>query len=307
MRLLCKLRQRAYARAAVRGDSVGLPAHLAKHLKRCEACHQEWSALERLTVHLAQSLESPEPTSSFQQAVWDRIKAPPAPPERAFVRFAPAAALLAFVTLLCILPWTIPPTKERSASLSLPMPSLPDAALQRYASAPTSRTSEAAKSAAPKALKPTRKRNVQTRAKPSPRATKPESRRSRRPRPSPRYLVRGAKERPSSRIAAADTKSPVASKIQWTTWGAWYEASGDYRLAAAAYRRSLEEKNDPSVEFAAGRAAECAGDLAEALDSYSRILNQTSGAKAAPEKGTLQWKDHLRAHREAAHSPCKAA
>ena len=77
--------------------------------------------------------------------------------------------------------------------------------------------------------------------------------------------------------------------MAWARWGAWYEANGDYSGAASAYGRAFAEKPDPDMAFAAGQAAENAGDVSQAVLYYTQLLKRPSDRKPLPEKGTSLW------------------
>lgn len=81
--------------------------------------------------------------------------------------------------------------------------------------------------------------------------------------------------------------------VAWTRWGAYYEYHGDYRSAEAAYAQALDKSRDPALVFSAGRAAECAGDVAQAVGFYTRILSQPSKTDNQPKKGSLLWTDEF--------------
>jgi predicted Zn-dependent protease len=77
----------------------------------------------------------------------------------------------------------------------------------------------------------------------------------------------------------------------WKRWAEYYESRGDYRAAEAAYASALEKSPDPNLTFNAGRTAECAGDVVQAVDYYTRILKQVSQTEHQPKKGSILWTD----------------
>ena len=92
------------------------------------------------------------------------------------------------------------------------------------------------------------------------------------------------------KVAAKAVLDPVTA---WTKWGQYYETRGDYWSAEAAYSRAVAKSADPSLAFSAGRAAECAGDVALAVDYYTRILKQVTQTEHQPKKGTMLWTEDL--------------
>jgi hypothetical protein len=105
-----------------------------------------------------------------------------------------------------------------------------------------------------------------------------------------RTRLRVAQRQPSpqqkpKRVAAV---SPRPTPAQWQAWGVYYESQGDYQRAATAYGNAYAEQPDTATGFAAGQAAESAGDVTQALVYYTQILKSAS-EKREPQKGTLLW------------------
>ena len=83
--------------------------------------------------------------------------------------------------------------------------------------------------------------------------------------------------------------SPEIRSHQWARWASYYETHGDYTHAADAYARAYSTLPTEGTAFAAGQAAENAGDVSQAILYYSQILRQSLKQKPQTEKGTFLW------------------
>jgi tetratricopeptide (TPR) repeat protein len=99
-------------------------------------------------------------------------------------------------------------------------------------------------------------------------------------------------------VSATKTYSSGRQPVSWEQTAFWYEYQGDYRSAAAAYEQAAPERPTDSVMFNAGLASECAGDVAQAIEYYARVLKherqQESQSKqdSQPKKGTRKWNEN---------------
>jgi hypothetical protein len=90
----------------------------------------------------------------------------------------------------------------------------------------------------------------------------------------------------ASRQREVATAGAADTKVTWAQWGAYCEMHADYRQAATAYAHASAQSGDPSVGFAAGRAAEAAGDVSAAVLQYSRILSGPAASTGADDDGS---------------------
>ena len=104
------------------------------------------------------------------------------------------------------------------------------------------------------------------------------------------------------RLAAGNVvaSKPAGSPVDYASIGSYYESAGQYDDAANAYVQAYAQSKDPDLAYAAGRAAEKAGDQSMAFEYYSRFLgdNAANGANKPAErstKGTQQCSEDYRA------------
>ncbi len=96
-------------------------------------------------------------------------------------------------------------------------------------------------------------------------------------------------------VSASKTHSAGMQTVSLDQIASWYEYQGDYRSAAAAYAQAARERPTDSLVFNAGRASECAGDVAQAIVYYARVLKHEREQEAQPKqdsqpkKGTWRW------------------
>jgi len=265
MSLLCRWVQRGCARRVVNGSPMW--AWQEEHLARCAACARSAGALGVLARALAGSLGLSEPSDSFTEAVMSRLDVRlPTTPRRWKARLAGWHALVGAVVL---------------GAVALTAPVRPPAPPPGRAGSPHSRPgpSVARTSRSPMRLAPA----------PLPRS-----------RPRPRHGERVHSRRlPRHRLLAVQPARPTptpapaqpADALVWIRWAGWLEAHGDYRRAAAAWSALHRAGAGPVAGFRAGRAAECAGDVQQAVEHYSQLLDPEPQPAPEQEKGTRRWID----------------
>lgn len=315
MSLLCWWKQRGLANAVVSSDTLDNYPHLQKHLQCCPECRSFWNEVRQLSRELNGLVEPLPAPDGFASAVWARVTTHPAPRRRSVGVLAPVAALSFCAALgLVFVPRTPPQPAELPAPAATGQRILPRKAPQvadvKKGTPPNPKNSSVelkGRSAAGK----NRLSGLQLDTQPVKAgfASGSPVLQGRAILPQPRWLLK--KDRPlfarrdrKQRMRVAQVKEAFTPKAapkqqgvsrstppkwaQWTRWGMWYEAQGDYRRAAAAYGSAYAENSDPDLAFAAGQAAESAGDVTEALTYYTQILN-CSQEKNDSQKGTDTW------------------
>jgi tetratricopeptide (TPR) repeat protein len=102
--------------------------------------------------------------------------------------------------------------------------------------------------------------------------------------------------RKRTRLAVIPHTRPLSPVRQWLTRGAWYESYGDYAQASDAYKQAFKYEPDPGIAFVAGRAAESADNVEDAVEFYANILSNHPSypsGQPSPEKGTNPWNEDL--------------
>lgn len=291
MNPICFWWRRALALYAAQERPLAEGSRLAAHLSRCRACRAFWRDIHNLAANLPRVCSAPAPSGDFTDSVWRRIDSAPRrhhPGVPAPLLAASAAALAALFGFLwwrtavpsnSEQPEPFPVAKRPQNGFSPGPSSVPGGVsrTQRVASAPSSSGPKKERTRA----SASRKRGAATTPK------RPSKDRIRR-RMMHRIRYAQTPVREMAKIASSVVPHEQAA-ARWQKWGAWFEIQGDYQRAAAAYQRAFEIQPDPEVGFAAGRAAECAGDISEALRFYSRILYPPSGSKERPEDGATRW------------------
>ncbi len=287
MNLTCYLIQRKLANEAITPLHDNSNASIERHIARCQPCRDRLELLQSLGNELRDCLSAPQPSSGFGDVTWDRLMAA-APTRPRFgalaLTFGASVLLLAVIALTTRTGWyqqsSAPTAIARSTETTKPNISRVAANNLRV---------ETTHSKIP---------TVSPRLRHAPRARKrmdTSIRRSiRRPNIRRQLLARDTAvsnvAKPVSKMLSSVSASSTRTAT-WTQWAAWYESYGDYRSAEAAYAAALAVKPDPALEFHAGRAAECAGDVAQAVDYYSRILKQEPRDQAGPKKGSMLWNE----------------
>lgn len=295
MKLLCWWRQRALARAAVGADALSGSLPLQEHLQRCPACQQFWQELRHLSAELGGLAEPLYVTEGFTDAIRHRIAATPVSQKSTPV-VSVSLALTAACVLFGLIYWNNRTAQESAApcrvAANQPSGTVPNAMLPR---GKVSRSKSSNRKSSPKSSERTNPAVVPA-ALPKRNLPQPywllrneRARIARRYRKHHRDLIAShPKPRSHGAVKQVARVSALPKWVQWTRWGAYYESHGDYQRAAAAYGTAYAERPEPDLALAAGSAAENAGDVAEALSYYCRVLNQSS-EKQQPQKGKETW------------------
>lgn len=300
MNLLCLWRQRTLAKAAMCEGSLAEHSRLQAHLHQCPSCHRFWKDIQSLTGELVALAEPLPADDGFADSVWMRLSAAPVRARR-LSALVPVTAATACVALGLFL-WNRGIAARYSATPSvLTEPRnqvtggapVPPRAVKEDSPPLTKKQEGKRVAAAPSSGKKRRERGTQVQKRSWKRSEiRRIAQRSRKPETS------AAKKHVAQQQAEPETKQVVTAPLrptpeQWQAWGVYYESQGDYERAAAAYGHAYSEQPDPSTAFAAGRAAERAGDVTQALVYYTRILNHASDKNASdrrePQKGTFLW------------------
>jgi hypothetical protein len=284
MNPICVWRQRALARLAVLSQPIPGGSSLSAHVACCAACRAVWNDLRLLSADLPLTLDTPGPSPSFTEGVWRRIDAAAMPRRSRWAALATTAAAIVLAAIVYA-SW------NRNAGP-------PGAVPGRSAAAERNAVRPRLASGAPYSPK-----TATTGAKQAHRKVHPEKPRSfANASPLHAGVRRHAFHRPRSRHNVRIVRAPHPAperpagppqacppRLSWADWGAWYEGWGDYGRAADAYGKAYLEQPDPLHAFTAGRAAECAGDIGQAVEYYSRLLDYTPETKHKPGEGTLRW------------------
>lgn len=284
-KLACLWWKQALAEHATDDRIIPENSHLAKHLERCPACVRDLAWYRATHRNLQGSLSAERATSDFADAAWARFTAIPSPhPASGIVRALPVAVCAAGLALLLVVrhPWSSAPTNspDRTAfAVTQPM--------EKGTTQPTVRMAESGRS-----LHGTALTTAGTREKVIDRphtARRHEIRRTR----SHRSWARRKPNRTDKQFAS-NSRLP---NFSWERLASWYEVQGDYRSAAAAYDQAVRESPTEAREFNAGRTAECAGDIAQAITYYAHILTNERAQESPTqqntpsEKGPSQWNE----------------
>jgi hypothetical protein len=299
MKLICRWHRQALARCAILGDTLPAGSHLATHIAACTVCRQTWQDLRHLDSDLSQAFEMTAPSPAFTEGVRSRLTN--GRPSRTALRPIPAMATVIVVLGIGGLLWwgignashvlhradqsyvASQPT-DRNLRAAMPQsPSSPAPEKRRGSSPPkvAAKGADAQKSMLVKVDAATFRRSVAPGV----------WRRHHHSLRSHRTTLAHRRKNISPSPAVARTASPHARAEQWCSLGIWYEVGGDYSHAADAYGRAYSEQPDPALALEAGRNAEYAGDISEALGYYTRVLDQKPTQKASPQKGTSTWND----------------
>lgn len=284
MSIMCRLAERALARAEAMGQTLDPGSSLGRHLAACERCQAFGRTCARLSADLPISLECPGPSEDFVTRVLARAERQPVGNHRRSWRSGltlaaclAAAGLAVAYLLRPPAPQTAPHGPSQAgpvvAEARAPAP-VPEKASTHDLQAGRLRyeepkRSESATPARPRKAEGDAMLRIMLRAR----------RRMASAPDTPAAKVAGT---PSNAAAGASAvPSQTAAQVTWLEWGAYCEANADYRQAAAAYARASQEHNDPDITFAAGRAAEAAGDVVGAVEQYGRLLGASASASEA--------------------------
>jgi tetratricopeptide (TPR) repeat protein len=286
MKLACLRFRRALAEYAATDREIPPDGKLAKHLAVCEGCSREMDWFRAAHNGLEQSLTAEQASAGFTDAAWVRFSAP-AQPRRSFAAVLAFSSTAFVAAIAIVIFWKPQPPMQVTASI----PTAP--AVKKTAASSVTEQIDIMTNFA----KPTH-RNV-------PAITRPEKGRSHKPASIQHRRVfikhrmaHKTRSKSGAQIASASGTHPVKLQpFSWVQVASKYEYLGDYRSAAAAYARAARERPVDSLVFNAGRTYECAGNVAQAVEYYTRILKnereQTQPKQdSQPKKGTWQWNEN---------------
>jgi hypothetical protein len=286
MSLHCYFLRREIEQTAMTDGGIASP-RLAVHLEACPKCRVLFQDSQAMACELTVALSIPEAGEDFVENVWRRIEqARPAPAKRWSPALVATAAVVVIVTIIALranTPPEVPDTPGRVSSGAAAQQLVKNVDDSDRVGAGETRKSPAGASAGSR--KSPQKSATSGRHEPVVRPRRNRTRRSTGRRLSaPRTKRMLASNTPQTTVKKQE---PVRPK--WASLGAWFEARGEYMQAATAYGRAYQEGSDPSLAFAAGRSAECAGDVAQAVEYYTQILIRKPEADKQPEKGSSLW------------------
>jgi hypothetical protein len=294
MKLKCLLLRRELERAALAPDSEDCTPTVAQHLVKCADCRGYVHDVRRMGGEISAAFQVPEAGSSFLPIVWQRIdRAQPSSPSLwspTALAVAAAVALTAFVVGTKLLA----PATEPSQVVSAPDRHQSNQRVASNQSGGDGVTASGQTDRQSPKVRAGERRPKAARRKATAAISHAQVRRHRkraRREAAPRIQTTGIK-RQMVRNGDARQKQ-TAARPKWVSWGAWFETRGDYLHAATAYGQAYQEQKDPTLAFAAGRSAECGGDIAQAVDYYAQLLSRKPEAGKQPEKGSYRWsQDH---------------
>lgn len=292
MKIACLRCKRALAEYAATDRVIPTVGALAGHLAKCGECARERDWFQAAHRDLKSSLTAEQAAAGFTDSTWARFSASTRPHRSYIPVLALSSAACAAVIAAAILvrnPRTPPlvPTPDSTASAATKP--APDNDIRPFdgkanPGKPTSGVglttsqSEQKSSLVPGLIRHHRVRHTDHK----------------------RILAyRKPIEAGATLVSTSRPHFPETQTISWDQMASWYEYQGDYRSAAAAYIQAAREDPTDSRVFNAGRASECAGDVAQAIEYYARFLKhereQESHFKqqeAPPRKGAWQWNEN---------------
>jgi tetratricopeptide (TPR) repeat protein len=287
MKLACLRFRRALAEYAATGRAIPADGKLAKHLAVCNGCSRELDWFRAAHNGLEQSLTAEQASAGFTDAAWARFSAP-AQPRRSFSAILALSSTACAVVIALVVFWKPQPPMQVTASIPT-APAVKKTAVNSVTEQIDIMTTFA---------KPTHRN--------APAITRPEKGRSHKPA-SIRHrrvfikhrIAHKTRIKSGAQIASASgTHSARTQPFSWVQVASRYEYLGDYRSAAAAYARAARERPVDSLVFNAGRTYECAGNVAQAVEYYTRILKHERDKEpqlkqdSQPKKGTWQWNEN---------------
>lgn len=282
MKLNCLLVRSDLERAAVNPDTPRPPSKVSHHLITCGACAAYYQDLRSLSGELSEAFTTPAASLGFTDAVWRRIER--AEPVTVKPRPLPVMAAVAVAAVIALVIWT----RAYTTGGPPPVPVNPLGVFAPQHVAEHDKTGSHAVRTTPAVVNKVVRHEVIRKNDPAPIFRRHHRIRRHRPRI---VLPKAVRQLAKNDVPSKTVKQPL--RPQWASWGAWWEARGDYLQASAAYGRAYEERNDPSLAFAAGRSAECAGNVAQAVEYYTQLLSKKPEASKQPEKGSYRWlQDH---------------
>ncbi len=296
MNPICRFVEKIAAESAVRGEASPPSQLAARHLDRCPKCRKALHGVLAIAHELSTIKLKIDAPNRFADEAWSKLQHAQAAREHAPTkRLALAAGIVVAAAALAVLVHSLAPSK-----LSIMPLKVVQAKRQDTAAFARNETRIAA-------VGETKKADANVRTAPSTRTARLKSagplKSPKTVRHKRRHLISGKAMlaiRPATMPAKTHTsltkvaaKSVIDPVTAWRKWGEYYEYRGDYWSAEAAYSRAVAKSSDPSLAFSAGRAAECAGDVAQAVDYYTRILKRANQTEHEPKKGSMLWTEDL--------------
>ena len=279
MKVFCRFRRRALERSAATLESFDSQSPLGRHLNRCPGCRTYFEDLRMLATALQANRQEQE-SNGFEDRVWSRIEARQkasvtASLLRQGVSLQAVLALgAAALLVVSVVGWIRFQPKGPTIMAGIP-PDQKTVNAEKESTSKTSPVPNKKRMSTPIKLRLTHQPDQPVRHK-------------RRRNPAPDFL------RKPSRIALiAPHIRPISPARQWLSKGAWYEACGDYAQASSAYKQAFRYEPDPGIAFIAGRAAESADNVEDAVEFYANILSNHPSGPPAPEKGIIPWNEDL--------------
>ena len=207
------------------------------HAAQCPVCRSEWAQLVGLAEALPKELPAVLPSASFEDRVWARICRPV---ERRDSRGVPVFASALVIVVLAGAAWLLVHAQ--------PVPKTGGVPVVKHESTPLP-----VKQVVPRPAKQLR---------------------AAVPKPEVRHWHKVTKLAVKPKTHVAD--AALAKSVGWADIGAYYERAGLYGEASDAYALAYAEKQDPGLAYAAGCAAETAGDIGQAVTFYTELLDKSS-------------------------------
>ncbi len=286
MKIACRCIRSVLAQYAAADREIPPTGAVARHITVCAECSNELKWFRAAHRSLMETRTSEQASADFADSVWTRFSASGAPHRSLTPRFALsiAASVVAVMLMINLRHLRTPVHNDVSGhSSSMRVAS-------RRAAGPAELFS------APMKINAMVDPDISKRVKK--RSDEPGLVRYRRARlrHGKRMMARIVSKTNHTQLASA-SKAHSARKqlIPWDQVAAWYENQGDYRSAAAAYVHAAKEKPTDVRVFRAAQALEYAGDIAEAVEYYTRVLKHENDQESRPNKvlpirkGTWQW------------------
>jgi len=291
MKIACLRFKRALARITADDGEIPADGAIARHLESCEACARELAWFRSAGHALQKSLTAEQAGAGFTDATWARLSAAGRPRRSPVgVVMAVSAGCTAMIVFALLIRHSPAPTGLPSHDLTPTVstkrvPNIGGGSLteKKIPKSPLSGTGIAATHPEKNSSDP------------------PAAIRHRRgvlPRGGRRIARRLRIKTATPLVSAADKHAPEAQPIPWEQIASWYEYQGDYRAAEATYLQAVRADPSEAHLFNAGRTAECAGDVAQAIEFYTHVLKhehaQESPARQElpSEKETSPWNEH---------------
>ncbi len=271
MNVICWMAQRELARQTATGESS--PGGWARrHAEGCSCCSAYWRDLARLSRALPVLLEAPPEPAGLEARVLRAIEATPAVRSAGAPVGAAVLTALAICSAIIVLAVTIHHRQTRGVEQRTGAAA---GGPQVVTGDPDRRSEQSGSGAAQDGKATGASGRASSKSREQPRDAD---------NPIVKILLRNRRKYAStpSVKAQAQPASPIAQEAVVSgeaaptealqALGGYFEATGNYRHAALAYSLASSLSNDAALEFAAGRAAERSGDIAMAVEHYTRLL-----------------------------------